>query len=261
MAKAGWKIKRRARRYRIKRRSFFKRPGFWLFLLISAATLGLFYFVFFSSFFQIRAIGISGVKKTDPKKIENLLEASLERKNIFLVNLKKIKKGILQEFPRVDQIKIKRRLPDKISVEIEERMPVAVFCSSEQENDCVLIDRQGIAFDKPEENFLLIKIIGKRENLSFGKRAVEKTYMDKILEIQKEMEQKQGIKISSFDLSAKELVVQTLEGWQVFFDPAGDISEQIFNLSVLLKTKLPPENRHSLRYIDLRFGNRVFFKE
>jgi len=261
MVKAGWKIKKRARRYRIKRKPLFKRAGFWLFLLISAVTLGLFYFVFFSSFFQIRAIGISGLKKTDPKRIESLLQAGLERKNIFLVNLKEIKKGVLEEFPRVEQIKIKRRLPDKISVEIEERRPVAVFCSSEQENDCFLIDREGIAFDRPEGNFLLIKIIGKKENLSFGKMAVEKKYLDKILEIQREMEQKQGIKVSSFNLLAKKIVVQTLEGWQVFFDPAGDISEQIFNLSVLLKTKLLPENRHSLRYIDLRFGNRVFFKE
>ncbi len=261
MTKAGWKIKRRARRYRIKRRPLFKKAGFWLFLLISAVTLGLFYFAFFSSFFQIRAIGISGVKKTDPKKIESLLQTGLERKNIFLVNLKEIKKRVLQEFPRVDRIKIKRRFPDKISVEIEEKRAVAVFCSSEQENECFLIDREGIAFDRPEENFLLMKIIGKKQDLSCGKRAVEKKYLDKILEIQKEMEQKQGIKISSFNLLAKELVVQTSEGWQVFFDPAGDISEQIFNLSVLLKTKLPPENRHSLRYIDLRFGNRVFFKE
>ena len=178
-----------------------------------------------------------------------------------MVNLEEARKKVLEDFPRVGQVKIKRRLPDKISVEIEERRPVAVFCLPEQENDCFLVDRQGIAFDKPEENFLLMKIIGKRENLSFGKRAIEKTYLDKVLEIQKEMEQKQGIKVSSFNLLAKKIVVQTLEGWQVFFDPAGDISEQIFNLSVLLKTKLPPENRHSLRYIDLRFGNRVFFKE
>ncbi len=51
---------------------------------------------------------------------------------------------------------------------------------------------------------------------------------------------------------------RTNEGWQAIFMPSQNFSQQLDNLKIVLREKL--KNRENLEYIDLRFGNRVFYK-
>ncbi|MDI6883520.1 MAG: hypothetical protein QMC93_03670, partial [Patescibacteria group bacterium] len=93
-----------------------------------------------------------------------------------------------------------------------------------------------------------------------GTKAIERDYLESILEIQKKITENQKLEIKEFIPGEEKLTVQILEGWQIFFDPSRDISEQILNLTAILKEKIPPENRRNLEYIDLRFGNKIYFK-
>jgi hypothetical protein len=50
----------------------------------------------------------------------------------------------------------------------------------------------------------------------------------------------------------------TEDGYGILFDALGDIDAQLQNLDVVLREQV--EDRGSLEYIDLRFGDRVYFK-
>ncbi len=54
------------------------------------------------------------------------------------------------------------------------------------------------------------------------------------------------------------LVVRTSEGWDIRFDASFDLELQMQKLSLTLKERL--QQRKNLKYIDVRFGDRVFFQ-
>lgn len=55
------------------------------------------------------------------------------------------------------------------------------------------------------------------------------------------------------------LRVITSEGWAIYLDATGDLISQLNDAQTILKTKIGPE-RHDLDYVDVRFGDKIFFK-
>lgn len=59
-------------------------------------------------------------------------------------------------------------------------------------------------------------------------------------------------------LAGKWVKLVTQTGYSVLFDPTGDIDEQFYNLVVVLQEQV--DDPTTLKYIDLRFGDKVYFK-
>ena len=263
-------MRKYSRVYQIrKKKSIFRNRFFWPFILILVILSGVFYLVSFSNFFQVKRTEISGNQRVPSENLENILKEEIEQeilflssKSIFLVNFNKIRERLLTEFPQIAKVDLKRNFPDKILVQIKERKPMAIFCQPQPEENCVLIDEEGIIIEQVSIKDLpkLAKIMGNIDSPRLGEKVIEKNYLASILEIQRELTLNQKIEIKKFIPLEGKLTVYTLENWQIFFDPWGDILDQILNLTILLKEKIPPENRRNLEYIDLRFGDRVYFK-
>jgi len=69
-------------------------------------------------------------------------------------------------------------------------------------------------------------------------------------------------KILRVEISEEKKVLEyqaiTTEGWKIYFEPKVGLREQVNNLFLVLREKF--SDRTKLEYIDLRFGNRVFYK-
>lgn len=59
-------------------------------------------------------------------------------------------------------------------------------------------------------------------------------------------------------LAGKWMAVKTLAGFNILIDASGDIPAQILNLQVLMRDTI--KDTKDLRYIDLRFGDHVYYK-
>ncbi len=69
------------------------------------------------------------------------------------------------------------------------------------------------------------------------------------------------LKIEEFNISSPtRLDVKTIEGWWVYFSTAFDIDLQITKLNLLLEKEISQEDRGVLKYIDLRFKDRAYYK-
>jgi len=74
------------------------------------------------------------------------------------------------------------------------------------------------------------------------------------------LKQKLELGIEKFILlGQKRLDVKTTEGWEIYFDLAGDINLSLTKLSLLFDEEISQEARESLQYIDLRFS-KVYYK-
>ncbi len=263
-----------------KKKSIFKSRFFWIATLILFVVGTVFYFVFFSDFFQVKEIRISGNQEVHDSDIENNIRNQIfhkffffSSKSIFLVNFKKINEIILKKFPQIAQINLRRKFPDAVIIEIKEREPVGVWCQLHQATsanyqllsveDCYLFDEKGIAFKKNDRNIeslLFVKDLNKRKEIELGRQVINKKIIKAIQEIKTKLSSIR-ISIKEFILfSDKRLNVKTSQGWEVYFNPEKDIDWQIKKLNLVLEKQIPLENRKDLEYIDLRFGNLAPFK-
>ena len=133
-------MRRRYRKsLRVKRKKpIYKNGVFWITIFFFLVSGGIFYLLFLSPFFQIREIKISGAassnEKVSSEQILSQVQAKIEQKLLFfttrsiiLVNLKQIKKEILEKFPQIAEVYFKIKFPAILELEIEERKPFAIF--------------------------------------------------------------------------------------------------------------------------------------
>jgi cell division protein FtsQ len=260
-----------------KKRSFFKvlkillkSKFFWLGLLFLAIVSGLFYLFIFSSIFQIKEIRVSGANKSPIQEIKDIISANA--KNIFLTNLEGISNDILARYPQIGEVKLKRKLPDKLLAQIEERKPIAIFSrpdlrsglkffKGELKNDYFFVDNQGVVFEETDEESLSLPVIKSKAAIyrfDLGQEIINKDYLEKILKINTEINN--NLEISEISLiSENRLNVKTLAGWEIYFNPKQDLAWQVQELAIILKEKIPSEERDNLEYIDLRF-DKVYIK-
>jgi len=253
--------------YRLKKKkSILKSRFFWLTILILIIFGGIFYLIFFYPLFQIKEIEISGNQKIFKENLENFLKEKINQnflffsstKSIFLINFSQIKKELFKNFPQIDEINLKRKFPNSIVLQINEKKPVAIFCKEE----CFFIDEEGIIFESTliEPNFFILKKEIKGE-IILGQEVIKKEQISKILEIDSKL--KNELKILTKEIlvvSEERFNVKNLENWQIYFNFKENLDWQLTKLRTVLEKEIPHEKRKNLEYIDLRFGNFAPYK-
>ena len=250
-----------------KRKTIFNSRFFWFLILILVIANLFFYFLFFSNYFQVKKIIITGQKKVSIEDFKSLIEKNLEKKiwffktkSIFLVNLNEIRKEILKNFPQVAEIKLQRDFPDVLRVIIEERLALAQWCQEK----CFLIDKEGIIFEEIfEESNQYLKIRSQNQifNLNFGKKILEPELLTSILEIASKLKENFKIPLEEISVvSEKRFNAKTSEGWQIYFNSKEDLDWQLTKLKAVLEKEIPLQKRKDLEYIDVRFGNFAPYK-
>jgi len=278
--------KKPRRRYRAKPRgSIFRKPLFWFSFLFLILISTAFYFLVFFEKIQIADVKISGNEKVSANELENivsdrinrkilflkipfLVEKNIYSKSIFLIRKGKIVKEILDRFPIINEVKIDRKFPNVLVLDIKERKPLAVFCGRDvgSSEKCFFIDKNGIIFEDSEdisnelEKKLIIRLLEDRKEFVLGQEVVKKELLDLILQIQGNLRDGFQIDIKEAILSLpKRLDIKTSEDWQIYFNLESDVNLQITKLNLLLKEEITPEIKERLEYIDLRF-TRVYYK-
>jgi cell division protein FtsQ len=254
--------------YRIKKKkSVLKSRFFWLGVLVLMIFGGIFYLICFSSPFQIKEIKISGNEKVSFEDIQKITEEKIKKKilffstrSIFLADFQEINKVILERFPRVAQVSFKRDFPDVIIADIEERKPLAVFC---QNDNCFFIDKEGIIFETNVTRQGLVTLSKKDTGLEvkLGEKVIDETLLSQILEIESKLKEYLKIPLEEVLIVSDERInAKTSQGWEIYFNPKGDLNWQLTKLNAVLEEEIPEEQRNNLEYIELRFGNFAPYK-
>ncbi len=181
-------------------------------------------------------------------------------------------------------------------VKIQERESVGVWCQYEYEEvkqdekqdetaatseevieekepkknigQCFFVDKEGVIYKKTPliSGTLVLNIHSlKKEEVGLGDSVVEKNIMFFILEAREELAQMPLDYGHSptpviFELfSSQDLRAVTSEGWQIYFNPENPVKEQVGALELVLEEEIK-EKRSSLKYLDLRIRNRVYYQ-
>jgi len=255
---------RRAR----KRKSILKNRLFWDFILFLVLGLNVFYFLFLSEIFKVKEIKIAGPSNIPYFELKKIINKNLEKKflyffssfSLFLVNTQEIEKEILRNYPEIKIASLEKKFPKTLLLEIKKREAVGLLCFAP--DTCFLLDNQGVIFKTvrgPTSDKLVKIFYEKKETGRIGESAIPEDTLDKIRQINENLEKKLDTETEKFILKDNRLDVKTTEGWEIYFDLSGDINLALTKLRLLLEKEISSEERKNLEYIDLRFS-RVYYK-
>ena len=187
------------------------------------------------------------------------------KNNIIWYPRVKLEKYLEEEFKRIDTIDIYLKDVNTLVVDITERKPLALWCEASPD-DCYFLDSNGTIFAKApyfsgDAYFRYYGLLEKEDVL--GKQYLAST--TEFISISTFIQSTRLLGFKPVSLSAKggdEFVLHLSNG-NILFDTKETLTIASQNLIALLRTPaLSGKSPAALpiEYIDLRFGNKLFYK-
>lgn len=202
-----------------------------LFITITLCTI-------YSPLFNIKAIQVEGNNKISETEIISLAQIQMEE-NVFSVKEENIRKKI-KENAYIDKVKIVRKLPSTIVLEIEERIPAYLL---EYAGSYVYIDKQGYFLEISTQKLelpILQGAISETSTFIVGNRLciedLEKlSTVLKIMELAEANEIKQLI--TRIDIENKDNFILTIETKQktVYLGDSTNLNTKILSMKAIIE--------------------------
>lgn len=245
-----------------------------------------FFLLFSSDYFSVKNIVVSGNDRINASEIKQAVHSQLDQRrfvifkqsNIFMFNKNTMENKLLEN-PLLEKADVKRKLPETLEVVIREKNNGLIWASGSKQ---YYLDLQGVAIRaigtsdlvieknnqgtdvvRPEAssgNYPLVYDLSN-EDVSIGRPATAAEMVAFISGLTREIEKTSDINISHYTMTRPyfpEVTLITKDGWEVRFKISDDYSKQARVLNSVLQQEI--QNRNNLQYIDLRFGEKVFYK-
>ncbi len=248
-----------------------------LIAVIFLTIIGWLYLFLFSKYFRISRIEISGDGKAAEAAVRDSLKFFFKsrswllfpKNNIYIFPAKEAE-NLFKEQLLLQEIKIIKIYPAALRVEFKTKKPALKLNT---EKWIYILNITGEIIEKKQkdasasstvkfEDDDLPIILGDTEDLNVASKAIKEELAQFIVAVAKALPEQTGVAISEFSSvadSPSSLNVKTEEGWNVVFNIRINVQEQIKKLAMVLKEQTL-QNRKNLNYIDLRFGDRIFYK-
>lgn len=225
-------------------------------------------FLLFSPRFQISELSVSGNNNIATEDLERVAQEKLKTSFSFLgmdistesifLSMGKGASSLMESFPEIEKVTIKKNFPNGVSLQIVEKTPYAVWTDEFSNSKCYLVDKNGSyikSYEPKEEYNSLIRINEKEEIKDLDKKGV----LENLSKIEKKLNSN-SIIARSFDIYEEKVVVQSNLACNIYFNINDDLDWQIEKLGIVLGNNKYSSNLDKLEYIDLRFGNQAIIK-
>ncbi len=228
------------------------------------------------SYFQIQEIKFigSGTEQDTQElraSIDNLLLGNyalvVPRRFIFGMSGRTLEQHLLATLPRFETISITKQFPHALSVSYVKRTFFALLCNDAASSDaraCGYVDRTGFAYeDAPEASgSLIVKIKSDLPAVKVGTQAIDESTTRQMALFGGGMQRIAGLRLIAYELSMRapdELRMHVADGFTLIVKKTDDPETVLRVLRTVLDEEIK-DKKSKLEYIDLRLGNKVFYK-
>jgi cell division septal protein FtsQ len=230
-----------------------------------------------TSRFLITSIEVTGNNVTKSEDIERLAAEDLSgnyawifpRSNTGIYPKQRIERDLLNTIPRLASVDITRVGAKGLRIAVKERAPVAEYCTktvdASNPEDCYFIDDTGYIFSPAPAfsgNVYLTYTNDTPFESPIGKQVLPQEEFDKTLSFVKSLGSL-GIYPRVFLIKMDEYHVLLTNNTDIMLGRSADLNEAKNNLSAFLTQDSILKEKDFLNrvlYIDLRFGNKIFYK-
>ena len=226
-------------------------------------------------YLQIREITISGLESFETRAVEerigSLLDGTyfflLPRRSYFLADTRALAEDLGREFPQMREIRAAKRFPDELQVAVTERSFWGISCNTSGDAlplQCVYIDPTGFAYEEAPQvtGALILAVERDGEPPAVGQTVIESAMMERLRLLKEGFGEAGDVMITGFELRKRiptEIRARTSDGFMLVLSRDDDFARMFGVLKRVLDEEIK-EKRERLEYIDLRFGNKVFYK-
>ncbi len=259
-----------------------KKVRFTLFFVSIFLLIPIFVGVAWGSYYprlNIQSIEIKGAKVLSKKELKSFLESKLDDgklhifspRNELLLSRGELASALSARYPRIKSVDIPfTKFKQKMIVNVIEREPNFAWCRIEellvdeekQETEtCYLADSNGYIFAKAAENNNLQKIYSAlvREEPLRSSIAEENLFNNLKVAINS-LDKELSLKILSVEILESDANLHLTDDWFIKIALDSNVDYQVANLKTILDSQELKDASSNIEYVDLRFGNRVYYK-
>jgi cell division septal protein FtsQ len=205
------------------------------------------------------------------KEISGKYLALIPKNNTLFFPASAISAIVSKEFIPVESVEISRDGLNGLVVNVTERVTYFHWCgvSPDLVQDCYSVDKGGLVFKKADSNevdqvvklFAPISKIALDTNKIIGISLLSNSEFDALISLV-DSAKKVGVNFVSIVIDQSGIVLYAAGGWEIKA-PLGDKlqnASQIFDVTVNSKAFAREGSFEDLEYIDLRYGNKVYYK-
>lgn len=247
---------------------------------------------------RVAVIEIAGSEAIKPDEARAVVREVLEEPHaliipgdfIPLVNNDEIIRRLRERFPRIRSIRVARSPGRALAITVEERTLFAILCagaadetigtasstllfplpppSSTSEaptlHSCAYVDREGFTYSVAPEiaGSLIMRITTDTADIPIGRQMLETKMIHRVAFLADRLPLAIGGPVMDFSFSASvpsELRARAADGFWMIFKRDDDAERALAVLARILRDEIK-DRRAAVDYIDLRFGNKVFYK-
>ncbi len=215
------------------------------------------YFAFFSNFFNIEIVELKGVYSLEPSQVEKVANITFGT-NIFLQNILAKEKAIKDEFNIIEKVKIKQELPNKIIIEVTEKIPKLVLLNL---HDFLFIDANGEIINKSNKlNQSIAPILtgtSLKSETKVGQVIVQKDIRLALEFIKQVPEDKQYL-LNEITVNDYGVAIYPTGSYKVLIGENTDVLKKLKTLETLLRDSELLGN--TIDYIDVSNPDKIILK-
>ncbi len=234
------------------------------------------------------------IELTIKEKIEGRYLGMFSRSNALIFSRTKIAREIKTKFPSIKDVDVDLKGLTTIRVELEEYVSTALWCdvpvtpantlthdvnedgteeekvsvipqtlSSFSNANCFFVNDEGTIFSptKFDSNSDVIKTFGKITSDPIRQSYADKKTFQELIEFSKLLRRLNIVADQIWTTNGEVYAFVTKEKVKIYIDSESDVVSMFDNLDTVMKRDAINQAQFSnIDYIDLRFGNRVFYK-
>jgi hypothetical protein len=226
----------------------------------------------FSERFRIVDVALEGVVRTPREDVDLYLAEWLGQKkwgilpvrSYWMLSRKDLAAGLASAFPTIEYAEVTTEFPRALKVAVKEYAGWGVLCRTSEEG-CFWIDRAGVAFESAPAGFsgvIVPKITDERDRtVQLKEQQLSLEMMRLITFFNEKAPEDPRIQSVEFTIARTDETVRikTRAGWDILVLEKTDPQYVWNNLDTALQGDIK-DNITRLAYVDLRFGNKLFYK-
>lgn len=227
---------------------------------------------------RVRDIVVEGTQNVSPKTIRAAVEARVADGRFSLINKnstlffpkEQVASALYAQFPRIHTAVVSPQIATRdVHIRVSEREPFAVWCAplgdTEDARECFYIDEAGVVFERAHEPYELLVVEGSTVPSEIYPqsepflRTVEPEHfknMNAFIALLTE----NGFHPQQVVFDGADITIALMGGYDIRADITRAGEDSMIALLSILSQKELADARAQLLYIDIRFGERVYYK-
>lgn len=232
---------------------------FFLIIIVAGIIAGL-----RANYLRIQNVDLQGLSEDKKPEVSEFIQSTLKgnkylilpNNEIIFYSTEKLMNDLMTKYSFIQEATIEKKYPQELSVTIKERTPDAIYCTSE----CYFMDSTGLIYTQASSFSSGVymryeDITRDQSNNPVQTNLIDTTTYNEIKSLARELQLLGLTPIKITIIASKEIKIENENNGYILLNLDSPRDETVQNIKTVFI-----EGVQTFEYIDVRYGNKIFYK-